>query len=217
MADILVTIYLIAMVCMFVAVVAGGLLFWFRRAVFNELKLKKLMKFGYIICRLKRVDKTEKEVVARPSKDTNGVKFPGVEGTYMLDDASVILKDRKFPVYEWREGETAPINHEKEYQPTETECPSCHDKIRVNVEMPKSISPSLLDNLILKVKTLGQMLEAEKLRSYLLIGGIVILAGLAVVGFLVYDTQTRLPEIIAPVIKDACKSQIQNAGSIVIP
>src|SRR3990172_3642422 len=140
MADgLIVGIYFASMFFGLIAFICGGLLIWFRTPVFNALKLNKLVKFGYIICRLKRIDKTEKEIVTIPNKETNGVRFPGVEGIYTLDNASVILKDRKFPVYEWREGETAPINHDKEFVTTTINCPACEKEVNINIAKPKSI------------------------------------------------------------------------------
>src|SRR3972149_3024271 len=106
MADgLIVGIYFASMFFGLIAFICGGLLIWFRTPVFNALKLNKLVKFGYIICRLKRIDKTEKEIVTIPNKETNGVRSPGVEGMYTLDTSAVIPIVRCVPGYEWREGE----------------------------------------------------------------------------------------------------------------
>jgi hypothetical protein len=153
----------ISMIFSLIALFSSVILIWFRKAVFDELKFRKLMKFGYVVCRLKRYDKTEKEIVTIPDKKTNSVKFPGVEGIYTIDDASVVLRNRKHPVYEWSEGETAPINHNKEYVTTNVACPGCNLKFNANVLTPKSINPSVLDNLILKIKMLSALPGLNKM------------------------------------------------------
>ena len=211
-ANILATLYIIAMFCLLGTIMCGGLLFWFRKAVFNQLKLTKLMKLGYVICRLKRIDKTEKEMIAIPNKETNGVIFPGVEGTYILDDASVILKDRKWPVYEWREGDTAPLNYEKETISTNITCPHCNKQTDVTVQKPKSISPSVLDNLILKIKTLSQMLTIEKILLYMLLAAGALLIGLAIDGYLTYNLGEK---ILPQLLQQYCGKQVLN-GTITL-
>lgn len=214
--QLIVSLYMTSMLVTLIALIAGGILIWFRTAVFNEIKLRKLIRKGYIICRLKRIDKTEKEAVLIPDTETNGVRFPGVEGLYTLDDASVILKNRKYPVYEWREGETAPINHQIEYITTEVNCPHCTQKFPANVMKPKSIAPSVLDNLILKIKTLTQMAQINKLFLIILIALGIIAIGLIVNWFFVDDFKKRIGEILAPTIKDACTQAIINTKNSVV-
>jgi len=213
--ELIAALYITNVVFVLLLVVTGVILIWFRKAIFDYIKLRKLMKLGYIIARLKRIDKTEKEIVVKPDPETNGIKFPGVEGTYILDNASVILKNRIWPVYEWREGETAPINYEKEYELTKVECPFCKKEIHVNVQKPKSIAPSVLDNLILKIKTLSQMMTMDKLLIYLLIGGIVVVIAVGINIFFTYDLEHRIGELIAPTIAQYCKNAAQNATIII--
>lgn len=200
----MINIYLITVFLFFFAGLSLLVIIISWKEIMKSLKLKKLIKLGYVICRLKRIDKTETEIVTIPDKETNSVKFPGVEGIYTLDDASVILKDRKYPVYEWREGETAPINHEKEFLETKINCPKCHTDVLVNVAKPKSIAPSVLNNLILKIKTLSEVIAEKKLLTYLLIGGIIIAGIAGLNAFLTYDLEKRIGELLLPTLQQVC-------------
>lgn len=203
-ANLIVTLYLLTMVFLFISIIAGGILIWFRKVVFDSIKLKKLMRRGYIIARLKRLDKTEIEVVVIPDKETNSVKFPNVEGLYTLDDASVILKNRSIPVYEWKEGETSPINFQLETISSKITCPECKKEFIGNIERQKSINPSVLDNVILKIKTLSQMAGINKLfLIIIIICGAIFILGI-VDAFLIYDFKKRIGEILAPQIREAC-------------
>jgi hypothetical protein len=194
-----------------VATVAAGLLIWFRKPVFDSIKLKKLIKFGYIKAELIRHDRTRLRCVLIPKEKENGVRFPGVEGLYILDDASVLLDDRKYPTYVWQEGETAPINFGKEHVSSPVKCPKCTEQFTVNMSIPKSIAPSVLDNLIMKIKTIAAMVGMNQMLMYLLIGtGLAILAGVAatVIGNTVVNSldPKNIATTFAPII-DICKAQ----------
>jgi len=213
-------LYLIAYGFGIVAIFSVGILFWFWKDVSKSIKLKKFIKRGYIIARLKRIDKTEKEIVVIPNKETNGVCFPGVEGLYTLDHVSVILKDRKFPVYEWREGETAPINYyasaDTEIITTKIKCPECTKEIVVKAGRIKSMSPSLLDNLILKIKTLSQALAMNQLVMYLLIGFGVIALITGANAYMTYDMIQHPAKVFGSVIADACKPTLSSLTNITL-
>ncbi len=214
-AGLITTLYLVSMVFVLISILCGGLLIWFRKAVFNAIKLKKLIKQGYVICRLKRHDKTELEIVVVPDKETNGVRFPGVEGLYTIDNASVILKDRKYPVYEWKEGETAPLNHSSEFVYTDLKCPNCNKMVTAKFGRPKASDPSVLDNLIQKILTL---VNSGAINKWLIICfiGIVVLAGIGVVNFfMIDDFKKRAVEIIAPGVADACRASINATAAII--
>jgi hypothetical protein len=191
-----------------VSFVCLGVCLYFKQAIGNAFKLKKMMKKGYIICRLKRIDKTEMEIVTIPNKELNGVRFPNIEGIYTLDNASVILKERKYPVYEWREGETAPINYENEYISTKEKCPNCEQEAIFNILRPKSMSPSVLDNIVLKIKTLNNLLTLDKLLLFLIIGAVVIIIVMGANAYLTYDLTKKLPQIITPVVVKYCTSGV---------
>ena len=205
--------FFIGLIMTFLFVVLLIVMLWFRTAIFNEIKLKKMIKKGYIIARLKRFDKTEKEIVTIPEKETNGVRFPNIEGLYTMDDASVTLKNRKYPIYEWREGETAPINHQLDYVPTNIKCPSCNVDFIANMAKPKSIAPSVLDNLILKIKTLATMVGMNRYLLFILIVmAVVVVLGLGNL-FILNDFKSKAADIISPQVVAGCKQAFLQAKS----
>jgi hypothetical protein len=214
--EVIVVLYMMAMFFGLISVMCGGLLIWFRKAVFDQLKLKKLIKLGYIICRLKREDRTEKDMVARPDRETGGVKFPGVDGIYTVVNEAIYLKDRKYPTIDWREGETLPIIHSKEVIISKTVCPKCDQEVEFKVAKDRSISPAVLNNLILKIKTLLQMTQMKDMVIYLIAGGAVILIAVGIGDFLIYDLGKRMGSIITPIVAEACKGTAHSLGNITI-
>ena len=198
-----------------IALISGGVLIYFKKAVLDRIKLKKLMRYGYVICELVRLDKTRSRCILIPDKD-NSIHFPGVDGSYILDDASVTLTDRKYPTYTWIEGECAPMNFGKEHIDTKIMCPHCEKETIVKVERLKSINPSVLDNIILKIKTLAQMVGINKMLMYVLIlvGVGIIISGIG--AFMVVDFKKRIGEILAPKIYEQCSMACgQTANNII--
>jgi len=199
-------------------IISFGVLVWFKKPILDKFKLKYLMKFGYIIAELVRYDKTRQKIVVIPNKETRSVKFPGVEGIYTIDDASVTLTERRWPTYTWVEGETAPMNFDKETDNVDVVCPSCNKEINIKYDRPKSIAPGVLDNIVMKIKTLGQMKKLDQLFLYILLGlGVCILIGGANL-FFIDDIKKRAGEIFGQTIYDQCSRAVtERIGAIVTP
>jgi hypothetical protein len=80
----------------------------------------------------------------------------------------------------------------------------------------KSVNPSVLDNVIMKIKTLAQMVGINKTLMIVLI---LCIAGIAVSGigaFLVIDFKKRIGEILSPKIFEQCSMACgQSANNII--
>lgn len=204
--------FILTVVCLF----SFGILIWFRKAVIDRIKIKKLMKFGYVKGELIRHDKTRISVVQIPDKETKSIKFPGVEGLYTIDNASVILTDRTIPTYVWKEGETSPINFESDHIDSKITCPHCDKETIVKVEKPKSIPADVLDNIIMKIKTLAQFIGLNNILKTIIILIVLAIAGGVISAFLIHDFKKRIAEILAPTIFNQCKLAVLEAVKPVV-
>lgn len=211
--QLIVYLFIASSILMLITLISVGILIWFRKAVGDRIKLKKMMFRGYVIAELIRFDRTRIRRVLIPTENT--IKFPGIEGNYILDNASVTLTDRKYPTYTWNEGDVAPINFGKEHVETLIKCPHCSKDTIVKIDKPKSIAPSVLDNIILKIKTLAQLAGLNKtlMMILILIVGAIIVGGICT--FFVIDFRRRIGEILAPTILQQCRQAIIEGGKAI--
>jgi hypothetical protein len=193
----------------------GGTLAYFRKPISETIKLKKLIKLGYIRARLVKNDHTIKQIVTIPNKE-GYVTFPGVEGIYIVDNASVNLLDGRYPELTWNENECLPFNYHTEYIKSKVNCPECKKEVVVNLQALKTPNPKVIDNLVLKVKSLASL---PKLIKELQIIMFVALATLIVAGaaaFLVFKFRQDLVPTLKPVIENIVTTAISTAKTSVV-
>lgn len=212
----LIVFLFIACSLLFLLVIAmGGLLWWFRKPVFQTLKLRQLVSLGfnYVKARLIRYDNTSIDIAVKPDKD-GFISFPHVNGKYLINKESVILENRIIPTFTFREGETSPINFQSEFVETLAKCPNCNDEVKFKIDKPASINAGVFEGLILRIKALGGMLDFMRENKIILICVIVTLLLLMGVAYGVYK---YVPEYIVKQISSRVPSWIaEYKGSMVI-
>lgn len=209
--EVIVTLMITLGVSFILNIAFGGIVIWLRGPIFNTIKLRKLMSMGYGIIRLIKNDKTviEKVMVLKP---TLQIEKDG--GLYTLDKEAVVLRDRKYPEFTFREGETSPFNYDNEFSTEDVECTSCKVKFPITIERPKSINPHVLDNVVLKAKTEGGLMkwlkENKQMLIYLMGVGAIALIGT----YLIYDLRTNLPTMIADAVRPIIRKTAETATTI---
>lgn len=193
-----------------------GLLWWFRKEVFNTLKTNKFMWRGYVKARLVKKDNTSIEIVDIPDED-GFIKFKGVAGKYLINNDAVILDKRRIPTFTFVEGETAPVNFQKDYVEETLGCPHCKADFKVNIGKPKSINPGVFDGLILRIKALGGMLDFMKQNKIIFIVTIATLCLSVVICFILWKIYQDGAKMMADeIVKRVPDLIAQYKGSFVV-
>lgn len=200
-------------------VVSGFVIFRYRKPIGKAMKLRDFMWRGYIIARLVKKDKTVIESVLLPDKE--GIRFKGIEGLFVMNDATVVLRERKYPEYTWIEGETAPVNYDREWVEAKAVCNTCKAESTINVLQPKSINEKVLDNLILKIKSISTLMALMREFYYVLIGLGIVAILLVVLIVMISDFKRKILSgefltTLEPIIKEKIIFYMSQAKTSIV-